>query len=240
MKKQASHATPSQSAYVVLDIETAPDPHPVVRIPSGSAVRSSMSHLITAAAMLVARRQEGLSWTVDAIRSWHGAEHDEYAVLRGLQGALLPLLDTGATLVTFNGVRHDVPTIRRRAAFHRMFGSRTWPLLATAPHRDLMTDGLAGREAQWVSLAQSCIGLSIPWEHAFQTAAQATPGVAQRKCETDVCAEFVLLLYTLAMEHGHEFDLTHGWRALASHVARDHAGRPHLMQFAHAAEDQCI
>lgn len=225
--------------YAVLDIETAPDPWPLAAVPAGSAERSSHSHVVTAVALLTATREGRAAWTVDRLHSWHrpNGEHD---ILRALQRALATELGSGATLVTFNGVRHDLPTIRRRAAFHRMFGLKAWDLLLTAPHRDLMTDGISGPKAQWASLAQTCAGLGIPTDHAFAAAANATTDVARRKCETDVCATFVLLLYTLAMETGEPADLTGGWLALRKTIARDHDLRPHLTQFIEAAEDQCI
>lgn len=237
MKTQPAAA--DEQRYAVLDIETAPNPRPLSAVPAGSAERSSHSHVVTAVALLTAVRGDDADWTVDRLQSWHRPS-DEHDVLRALQCALATELGRGATLVTFNGVRHDVPTIRRRAAYHRMFGLRAWDLLVTVPHRDLMTDGISGPQAQWASLAQTCAGLGIPTDHAFAAAAKATTDVARRKCETDVCATFVLLLYTLAMETGEPLDLKKGWKALSACIARDAALRPHLVQFAHAAEDQCI
>ena len=237
MKTQARAA--DRCSYVVLDIETAPDPRPLATVTAGSAGQSSHSHVITAVAMLLATRGADVAWTVDRLHCWHRPS-DEHDILRSMQRALATELGDGATLVTFNGIRHDVPTIRRRAAFHRMFGLRGWDLLTTTPHRDLMTDGISGPQSQWASLAQTCAGLGIPTDHAFAAAAKGTTDVARRKCETDVCATFVLLLYTLAMETGEVSDLTNGWRALGRMVTRDHALRPHLTQFNDAAEDQCI
>jgi hypothetical protein len=228
------------SLFGVLDIETAP-PRSIATPPVlGSERRTSATHEITAIALLVARRTAPGDWEVDRLHSWDASRHDEFTMLLRFSREAIRLATAGGTVVTFNGRRHDLPVILRRAAFHRMFELPAWRQLARLSHRDLMTDGLCGREAPWLSLRDTCDSLLIPWDADFAKAAAATPDARRRKCETDVCSTFALLLYTLAMENSNGRELVGGWLALASHAKRLHARSPHVLQFAIAAEDQSI
>jgi hypothetical protein len=230
----------ARDVFIVLDIETAPPRSSPTPILLGSRDRTSVSHEITAVAMLVAGRASGPTWTIDSLHSWDRSRHSEFDILLGLNRKLVGLLSAGATLITFNGIRHDVPGIRRRAAFHRMFELSAWESLLSCHHRDLMIDGMSGPHAQWSSLRDICQALYIPTDSNFAKAAQATVDAARRKCETDVCSTFALLLYTLALEAADEKELIHGWHALADHMRVEHAQRPHLVQFAYAVEDLSI
>lgn len=239
MKAQVP-ASKDDDVFVVIDIETAPPRSSPFALPLGSLERTSLSHEITAIAILIAARQTDAAWRITTVQSWNSSQHSEFEILLALNRRLAPLLVQGATLVTFNGIRHDVPAIRRRAAFHRMFELTTWRAMLTCRHRDLMVDGITGRQARWSSLKDTCHSLHIPCESDFPSAARATVEVTRRKCETDVCSTYVIFLYLLALETGDDRDLSKGWRALADYVHRVHPSRPHLVQFKDAAEDQGI
>ncbi len=240
MEAQVSASDVARQKFVVVDIETAPPRSSASPTELGSAKQTSATHEITAIAVLIASRDAGPSWTVETIQSWDRSRCDEFEILLALNRKLVGLLSAATTVVTFNGIRHDLPVIRRRAAVHRMFDLSAWASLLRCRHRDLMTDGMGGPGAQWMSLRNTCNSLLIPTESNFAKAAMATTDVARRKCETDVCSTFVLLLYTLAMEAADERELVNGWHALATYTRSQHPDRPHLLQFAYAVEDLSI
>lgn len=239
MQAQVPTLAAAGETIIVIDIETAP-PRTLPDPSSTYRPRTSATHEIAAIAALVATRQPDARWTVEGLHSWDRSRTDEFGILLGFDGRLGPLFAAGARIVTFNGLRHDLASIRRRAAFHRMFALRGWTAMLECRHRDLMVDGLGGPHAQWVALRDTCNALRIPSASDFPAAAMATVDATRRKCETDACSTFVLLLYTLAMEAADERELVSGWRALAAHVRSAHARCPHLMQFAEAADDQSI
>jgi hypothetical protein len=190
----------SESRVLVIDVETAPDPIALSRIPprERSKTVSTALHRIGVASMLEAEEVANGRWRVSSIKSLvaDGAL-GELDVLRRIDRALLSVANNRGTLVTFNGRRHDTVSIRLRAAAHLAFGMTGIAALSSMNHRDLMTDSIAGG-GQWFKLRDVAAGLGIPVAHEVPNRGIGAVSRAARKGEVDIAVTFLLFLYDLS------------------------------------------
>lgn len=230
----AARPSPKDGRFAVLDIETAPDPEAVALAKRNVDRRSaggSALHAIAAAAVLEAKETDDGLWTVTHLHSWSRPDDDEFRILTGIEAVVAEVAAADGTLVTYNGIRHDLAVLRRRAARHWMFELEGWRCLQTMRHRDLMIENFGSPDATWPSLRDACAALAIPTNHCTTGASAATTGTQLRKCETDVASTFLLMLHALAMERGSIRPLREGWAALARYAGGPVRNLPHLAQF---------
>ena len=217
--------------FGVFDIETRPDPLALtlLRQREGSRVPAAL-HQVTAAAMLVGHEGAEGGWTDLRLASLTEPEHSERSIILGVDEFLTELSDQAGTCVTFNGLTHDLPTLRRRAARHQLFDTPGIHPAEPIRHTDLMRRCTRGWRDDWPSLRAACAGLGIPVNHMLSE--QRGPGVPapQRKCETDAVCTFLLMLYELSMARRDGTTLENGWNALAKLLGTNR--QPHLAQFA--------
>lgn len=218
----------------VLDLETAPDPHATGLLQRpGSTVKprgdKAAVHRIVAATVLRAS-ECGEEWDILGIETAEGhTDFDERDMLRLIDEALVWVADGNGTLATFNGERHDLVILRRRAARHLMMGLSGIRGSRSIHHVDLMTGHmLAG--GTWYSLREAAAGLGIPVEHRLSTKGIGMAKTAQ-KGQTDVAASFLLFLFELAMQRGDAGAVVNGWRALGDYVRSAGPHGDHLAQY---------
>lgn len=145
-------------------------------------------------------------------------EGDEEAILRELDRVAAE--DKDSVLVTFAGLRHDLPVIAARSMASLSFGEGLASLFLR-PHIDchLALPGDA-------SLAGICDLLGLDVVERFLTRSE--------KCEADVVRTLLILLHWKAFQLGDVDVLTDGWQVLVN--SKDLQSRPHLAPlFAHAS-----
>jgi len=221
------------SRVLVIDLETAPDPIALSRIPprERSKTVSTALHRIGVVSMLEAEELANGRWRVSGIKSLVADDTvDELEILRRIDRALLPVANNGGILVTFNGRRHDAVAIRMRAAAHLAFGMTGIAALASMDHRDLMTDSIAGG-GQWFKLRDVAAGLGIPVAHEVPNVGIGAVSRTARKGEVDVAVTFLLFLYDLAYRRSDAGPVLEGWRALGEYIRRAGPVGEHLAQF---------
>jgi len=225
---------PQGEVFGVLDIETRPDPLALTLMRQRDGARAPAAlHQLTAASLLVASMDADGAWSDMQLVSLCEPEAGERRMLIEIDEILAELFRDGGTCVTFNGMSHDLPTLRRRAARHHLFHLEGINPNRPIQHIDLMRRCTRGWRDDWPSLKAACAGLGIPVNHML--ADPRSPGVpaTQRKCETDVVCTFLLLLHELAIAYRDHAVLERGWKALAELLnPRSHPA--HLAQFAHA------
>lgn len=217
-------------ALGVIDIETMPDPYALALLDDRGRVKgkSAATHRIVAMSTLRAV-EDDRGWTVTGIASLHGhSDVDERDMLLAADD-LLSWAGQGGIVASFNGDRHDLVVLRRRAARHLMPDLGGVGSSARLAHRDLMTSpALAG--GGWYSLREAAAGLGIPVAHRLSTRGLGTPKLIQ-KGQTDVSVTFLLFLYDLAMRRGEAGVVEKGWRALGDYVRGMGPHGDHLAQF---------
>lgn len=198
----------------VLDLGTGVDPVAAALVGaarSGLAGRPAL-HRVRAAALLTARTSvDGVA--ID-IRSRHLDAEGEDDLLASVDADLFALRSGGGVLVTYNGRRFDLPTMRRRLARHMLFGSkgvRCW-LEREGPHVDLMTD-LHPHGTRWVSLQDEAAGLGIPMPVVSPKSDAARTAL---QCEADCAVTFLVYLHAVASATGQGAPLLASWRGLAA------------------------
>lgn len=204
-----------------LDIEVTTDAEAAaIAGERGSRIKVGLLR-VTAACLLEAREEEDGRWRDVRLHSFE--QPDEFELLMALDDRLGDFRKADGTLATFNG-RYDISVLRRRSAHHWLFGL-TVSELDELPHHDLMRRVTRGWSDGPVSLREACAALGIPI-HAGVTPSAAPTQI--RKCQADVCATLLLLLYEMALERRDPRVLVEGWSALAR---SDATRAPHLRQF---------
>jgi hypothetical protein len=221
-------------AICVLDIETAPDPFALALAGlkhSDRANGAAALHQITDASVLHACEDEDGSWNAFELSSFTIKDSSEDELLQSIDQHLHRLRKHNGKIVTYNGVRHDLPMLRRRAARHLMFDG-SWILPdEDVPHYDLMLMAPGGRSGSWSKLRDTAAGLGIPVAHQLPTRGLGTPTAGVRKSQVDVVATFLILLHDLALRRGSDEPLRRGWRALSQFIRTMGPHGDHLAQY---------
>lgn len=185
-------ATKFLGPVTVLDLETRFDPL-LVGLTTSTKSANVFAQRIVSCAILKACEPSIGTWEVDSLTSHSDHEED---VLAAIDAALA----TPTTLVTYNGIRHDLPVIRRRIMRFRRFDLQ-YAAASRLDHLDLYEcptvppGGVAG------SLQDRCASLGIDSKTYLEADEDERPR-AVLKGETDVVATFVLLLHELAALRG--------------------------------------
>lgn len=217
----------------VLDIETAPDPLALAMAGKrgGATEHSAALHYISDASALVATEDADGHWRDFEMRSFSCSRLDEVNILRSINGILTTLWASGGTLVTYNGVGHDMIMLQRRAARHLMFDL---PGIATAHaqrHLDIMLMMTSPREQRWSKLREVAAGLGIPTSHQHANRGLDPKTAGIRKSQTDVSMTFLVSLFELSMRRQDAGAVIRGWRAFGEYIARMGPHGDHLAQF---------
>ena len=229
----------------VLDLEVSPDPNAAILLNSRKPVRESSWAVcqIDVASVLVAKRR-GCKWAVEDLITIVVSDTDvlhvgrlptEESLLQELVRHIRPNQtdrSQNARLVTYNGEAFDLPILRRRAMAHGLFDQ---PALLTARNLgsfDVMRNLAGGRGARHPKLKEAAAALGIPATHQVQRGPRLQYDPRAAKCETDVCATFLLHAYELAAQCGDGEVIAKLWRALADHIGYDRMVPGHLAQFA--------
>lgn len=219
---------------LVMDLESAPDPQAAAYLPARERgkMNTAAVHRIVALSSLEAEEREDGSWSVARVRSLALAEAgvEEFALLETIDTLLKPIAESGGLLITFNGDRHDLMLIRRRAANHLLFGTSGIGRLSSISHRDLMTDSIAGG-GPWFKLRDVAAGLGIPIAHELPSRGLGLPSRPARKGEVDVVVTFLLFLFDLADRRGSATPVHRGWKAVGDYLRRAGPHGEHLAQF---------
>lgn len=219
----------------VLDIETAPDPHAVVLSRrSRSAARGSPVFGVVAASMLTfVERADGTLGRYE-LTTWHESEYTERDILANVDATLAGVADDGGILGTFNGVGHDLPTLRMRQL-------RWWLCEGDAvsriqsgegEHVDAMLELSGGGDARWPSLSDACASVGFSLKGPNLVGRASSLPYETEKCETDVIGTAILLHYVLAGRRKSAEPLRRGLPALGAFVRSVVGTRPHLGRFA--------
>lgn len=219
----------------VLDIETAPDPLALALARKKSVSEASGPlHRIVSASALFASELEANAWSNISIRSEHDFEAKaggEERVITTIDRWMQEVAAGDGLLVTYNGVRWDLPTITRRAARHLMF---SMPGIMCDPplrHQDLMYAGERSASSKWFSLRDAAAGLGIPVHSQIEERGLGAANKAVRKGEADVVATFLLLVYEVSMKRRSPAPVITGWRALGDHIRQMGPHGEHLAQY---------
>ena len=215
-----------EGSFGVLDIECSKDPALDLR-----ATRSTSAKLLGLKLdgfCLLSGRFEGQESKGLTLLSRFS--DDEPALLRALSEAMADKCAEG-TIITFNGSAYDLPIIRRRAIRHLLFDLFGLHNLTNVRHIDLLTEMGNGSQKACGSLSDRCAVYSIDCDpyHVAQRPERMTR--AERKCQIDVAATFMLLLHELSSVHETPDILASGWDALEHMLAGKKGGGDHLMQF---------
>lgn len=216
---------------LVLDIESAPDPHSVALSGRRGRVGETPAalHLITDVSMLRATEAANGTWSGVRLSSVADGQADEEKLLRAVDTELAALWRRDGTLVTYNG-RHDVAVLVRRCARHLMFDTSG---IGCAPDHTqidmmLMRTGGGGRLESLKSVAA---GLGIPTAHQLPGRGMRAPSPGVAKSQTDVAMTFIVMLYELSMRRRDARAVREGWQALGRHIADMGPHGEHLAQF---------
>ncbi|WP_279350629.1 ribonuclease H-like domain-containing protein [Erythrobacter litoralis] len=229
----------------VLDLEVSPDPSAAILLNSRKPIRESSWAVsrIDVATILVAERK-GPKWSVDDLLTivvsdveiGHVAQlPTEEDLLRELVRHLRPLQPDrrrDAKLVTYNGEAFDLPILRRRAIAHGLFDKAGLLNARSLGSFDVMRHLAGGRGARHPKLKEAAAALGIPATHQVERGPRLQYDPRAAKCETDVCATFLLYAYELAAACGDGSVIATLWRALADHIGYDRMVPGHLAQFA--------
>ena len=213
---------------IVLDIETAPDPYLLSFAPSRLSKDHPSLHAVTGYSILAAEEDQNGDWSVTDLASPQNT--DEYEILFELDEMVTPAIEQEATLVTYNGISHDVLMIQRRMGAHMLYALPSQSGLARMKHRDMMREVSTGPR-NWPSLQQLCAIYSIPSNHLLIPSRGPIAPTHERKSQVDVIATYLILAHRLAGERGSSAVVGKAWLALASFLNDKGKVNPHLAQF---------
>jgi len=221
-------------AICVLDIETAPDPHALALAGlkrSKQTDDAAALHRIEDVSMLRAYEAPDGTWSEFRLSSYSAKTSTEIDVLEAIDEHLEELVHRGGALVTYNGLRHDLPVIRRRAARHLMMGAPWMTRDEIFRHYDVMMMAPGGRLRRWSKLRDTAAGLGIPVAFQLPTRGIGTATAGIRKSQVDVVATFLVMLYDVSMRRGSEVPIRSGWQALSRYIGAMGPHGDHLAQF---------
>lgn len=211
------------ATYCVLDIETGLSDAAAVLVDRGTkamADRPALQELVAASVLTFSRASDGRFGSFSLGSVAVGEEREE-GVLARLDALLSPVYAAGGTLVTYHGIVHDLPALRRRFDRHWMFEAFRYPDWTSRErprHVDLIRWASPPGAKGWVSLADACAGMGF----AAGPPARSAEGQALRdpvgKSQMDVVAEAVLFFYYLASIEGSARPLLQGWTELSSYL----------------------
>lgn len=216
---------------MILDIETEPNASTIALAPKGGPKIRMALHGICGFSILCATETEDQMWTDISMHSASGT--DEYELLFDLDEALTREQEAGATLITYNGLAHDIPFIERRIAVNWLFslpGTRELPYM---PHRDLMREITKGYKTSWPSLRDLCAAYGIPTNHLLTSKTGKPPSLPVRKSQVDVIGTFLLLASDTSAKRAESQTISRAWLAIAAFLKKSYPNQPHLGQFAH-------
>lgn len=215
----------------VLDVETAPRAHALDGRPEArhAAKPSPHDQELTCAGLLLVG---GDGRDAARIRLVSVDARPDDGQLVATVDALLPDASRAdATLITFNGVRHDLVALRSRALARWAFATprlRRW-CAGEGRHRDLMLELSAGGEATWPSLAAACGALGVPAKQ-LPVRSRRSPEAVALNNQCDVVATYLLHLHLTAFEAGDPLLLAERWLALADALGGEGAPE-HLLAY---------
>lgn len=235
MDKCTNYQLAPLGTVCVLDLETAPDPL-ALALTRRKAVNEMSGPLfrIVSASVLFASELAHDEWSSISIRSEHDFDASpggEERVLEKIDSWLQDVVQCDGLLITYNGVRFDLPMIARRGARHLMFHLNGVMRDPPIRHHDLMFAGGRSVATKWHSLRHAAAGLGIPVHCQIEERGIGVANKAVRKGEADVVATFLLFLYELAMRRGSPAPVVTGWRALGDHIRQMGPHGEHLAQY---------
>lgn len=220
---------------LVLDIETAPDPHGLVLARRfKSAPRSSPLQAVICASVLIFHEGHGGLLSNFRLLSWHRNDMSEEDILTNLNRELQQVVDEGGTIATFNGKGHDLPVLQNRMLRWWMCEADAISQIeaGAARHIDLMLELSAYGKARWPSLSDACASVGFSLQGPVQIGRESEIPRQTEKCEIDVVGTCILLLYVLAHQSGSRLPLEKGLPTLGYFLRSIASYRPHLQRFA--------
>lgn len=220
---------------LVLDIETAPDPHALVLARRFKGVpRSSPLQAVVSASVLTFHERPGGLLCGYRLFSWHREEMSEEDILMNLHRHLEQVVDDAGTIATFNGKAHDLPVLQNRSLRWWMCDADSIDQIEAgkARHIDLMLELSAYGRARWPSLADACASVGFSLEGPVQIGRDTAIPRQTEKCELDVVGTCILLLYVLAHHSRSRKPLEQGLPALGRFLRSISSHRPHLARLA--------
>ncbi len=214
---------------LVIDLETAPDPRCVAIAGRGDQINRAALHRLVAYSVLQAEEDANGNWGGFELTS--DANPAELPMLLAISVKLQGLHDATGTLITFNGLAHDLPALRRRLLANWAFDLNGLARADELNHLDLMQSGAGGAYGKWSNLRDSCAGLGIPLNHLIGPRNADPLAASIRKSQTDVVGTLLLLLHEIALARRSAQPLAAGWRALSDYLGQSPGKTPHLEQF---------
>ncbi len=222
-----------RALFAALDIETSPEARAARLVGGGRAVDLSAAalHEISAAAWIVMEEQPAGEWLVKGPVAF-GDPVEEFDILLALDEFLRELREQGGELCTYNGHRHDLPTIRRRAMRSWMFEMDGLFPAEPVKHRDLMPH--SGGKNGSPKLREACAALAVSCDPSPTKESVVSARII--KAEVDATATMLLRLFDLATERRDPTVLARSWFALSEHIRRTRSNGDHLWQFTESPE----
>lgn len=226
----------SPRLIAAIDLETVPDPLAEGLVAFARPTRRAHSalHRIDAFAWVAMVEKADGEWKVDRLTS-EGDGTDEFDLLLSLDELVRDLRERNGQLCSWNGSRHDLPMIFRRATRHWMFDLDGLFPPSPIHHLDLMSAGAGLRESDWPKLREACAGVGISCNPTPDGLALiGNPRV--RKAEVDAIATLLLRLHQLAGQRQDRRILVKAWSALVDFIRQNRPLDAHLSQFTRSVE----
>lgn len=150
-------------------------------------------------------------------------------MLSAISAALTEEDDQRTVLVTFDGLRRELPVLALRCRASWRFNLLGLARLPTMDHLPLID--LLGAAAPVGSLTEVCLGLGIPADEPASAEYRGEAADQSRRWERDAARTFLVLLHEIAAARRSATTLGAGWRALSAHVEEHADLAPHLLEF---------